>query len=1238
MRVLKVRFKNLNSLSGEWEIDLTHPAFAADGIFAITGPTGAGKTTILDAICLALYGRTPRLNRVSKTGNEVMSRHTGECFAEVTFETQMGRFRCHWSQRRAHKKPDGDLQSPKHEIADADTGTIFESKIRGVAEQIEAATGMDFDRFTRSMLLAQGGFAAFLQAMPDERAPILEQITGTEIYSLISSHVHVRRSDERRQLEVLQAELAGMQLLTEAEEKHLCDVLDEKMRVAEELSQQLDKRNQGIVWIDGITRLENELRALDLAKSNLQTRIEIFAPELERLRLANLALELSADFANVLAIRQEQEVDSVLLGDCLQKLPDIIVAVRQAEAGMKVAFEQLDARKSEQQSLLPVIRKVRELDLRISERSAQIEAATRRVEDQSTHLEDFREKLETDSDALLKQQQSLAEVEEALLASSTDEALVEQLAGLNVRFSGLKALSDQRKDKSAEADRAQAKLEIALSAYLEETSCLERERLRLIEIQDAMVASQVELQEKLKGQSVATWKELQLLHTTQRDILGNTLEALESLTKSQVARLELESRHAALLQDASNVTSTLVRQVEKQETLENEVNLLETQLTLLKRIEDLEEARVLLQDGEPCPLCGSEEHPFAVGNIPAPDATQLRLVEVKADHKAVSNSIAVLSVELAKVNKDIEQTEIAQQEQSAKILETGRQINDYCSRLNAHPKLEETDPDISEKIMQLHSESIGQLGEATDILEAADSIEKELAAHRDSLANAKDVFTQRDHQTQAAVHQRDFAEQVLARLRLEAAQIHQQVEESLGELREEVERVDINDLSVETIDATYDALAARRDLWISRSKVKLELERKITALEIETRNLAGQIFVTESDLKVLQEQLTGLLSQQDGLRLERMELWGTKNTDSEEARLYERVEAANNELEVARRNMTVAAEESNRMEDKTAALEETIRLRRVKLESATQVFQERLLGSGFNDESHYILSCLTEGERSELAMQWQELSAEQAQVASKVGERTHQLETERQRKITEEDLGSLKNAVETLKVNQRELQQEIGGIKQTLTDHNQLSQQQQERLQAIDAQQRECDRWEVLHELIGSADGKKYRNFAQGLTFEIMIRHANRQLQEMTDRYLLIRDIAQPLELSVIDNYQGGEIRSTKNLSGGESFIVSLSLALGLSHMASKKVRVDSLFMDEGFGTLDEDALETALEALASLQKDGKLIGVISHISALKERIGTQIQVTPQTGGRSQIIGPGCRKRDTAERTSAPAV
>jgi len=166
-------------------------------------------------------------------------------------------------------------------------------------------------------------------------------------------------------------------------------------------------------------------------------------------------------------------------------------------------------------------------------------------------------------------------------------------------------------------------------------------------------------------------------------------------------------------------------------------------------------------------------------------------------------------------------------------------------------------------------------------------------------------------------------------------------------------------------------------------------------------------------------------------------------------------------------------------------------------------------------------------------------------------------------------------------------------------------------------------RWQRLDNLIGSSNGKKFRNFAQGITFEIMVQHANRNLQKMSDRYILLRDKKHPLELNVMDNYRGGDVRTTKNLSGGESFLVSLALALGLSNMASNNVRVDSLFLDEGFGTLDEETLETALQTLASLQQEGKIIGIISHIAALRDRLDTRIQVSPGLGGHSRLIGPG---------------
>ncbi|MEA3415978.1 MAG: SbcC/MukB-like Walker B domain-containing protein [Thermodesulfobacteriota bacterium] len=254
-----------------------------------------------------------------------------------------------------------------------------------------------------------------------------------------------------------------------------------------------------------------------------------------------------------------------------------------------------------------------------------------------------------------------------------------------------------------------------------------------------------------------------------------------------------------------------------------------------------------------------------------------------------------------------------------------------------------------------------------------------------------------------------------------------------------------------------------------------------------------------------------------------------------------------------------------------------------------------------------------------------QLDDKQADIATRKKDRETRLSQEIDKKITEAPLDGLKKEQTATRESLKKLGEEIGAIKQKLTDNRDAKAKHQQKQLLIEAQKKECTRWDALHSLIGSADGKKYRNFAQGITFELMVSHANRQLEKMTDRYLLVRDEDQPLELNVVDNYQAGEIRSTKNLSGGESFIVSLSLALGLSKMASRKVRVDSLFLDEGFGSLDEDALETALETLSGLQQDGKLIGIISHVPALRERISTLISANPVSGGKSVISGPGCK-------------
>lgn len=169
---------------------------------------------------------------------------------------------------------------------------------------------------------------------------------------------------------------------------------------------------------------------------------------------------------------------------------------------------------------------------------------------------------------------------------------------------------------------------------------------------------------------------------------------------------------------------------------------------------------------------------------------------------------------------------------------------------------------------------------------------------------------------------------------------------------------------------------------------------------------------------------------------------------------------------------------------------------------------------------------------------------------------------------------------------------------------------------------------EEINQLIGSSDGKKFKTFAQAITLDQVIALANDYLRYMQDRYVLEREVSntlnnEQLNFVVIDQLQGDFIRSIETLSGGEKFLISLSLALGLSGLASEKIKVESFFLDEGFGTLDEESLQLVLDALTSLKGIGKTVGLISHVELLKDRIDTKIEIIPIGNGYSKIQGVG---------------
>jgi DNA repair protein SbcC/Rad50 len=1220
VRIQQVRFKNLNSLSGEWAIDFTHAAFASDGIFAITGPTGAGKTTILDAICLALYGRTPRLSKITRSANEVMSRQTGECFAEVTFETAAGRFRCHWSQHRARKRADGELQAPKHEIADADSGKIVETKLRGVAEQIESATGMDYNRFTRSMLLAQGGFAVFLQAAADERAPILEQITGTEIYSRISMQVHARRSDEGRKRDALRAELAGMQLLDEAHEQQLKSDLALKLAHETQLDGQVKSKTQALAWLDGIARLEGELKQVEEQQRDWLKRYEAFAPENEKLQRAMQAMDLAGEHAALTACRGQQALETRNRCESFNALGARQAAVKQAERAQLQAAEDLQISKAALKEAQPLIRKARELDLKLREKNEPIRTVAEAIEQHVETLDALRHRHDQECRALERQKRDLEQVAGRLASAGGDEALVEHLAGIRARFETLKHQYARMCEQEGQVKAAGQQLLKAQKVCRQKAADSQACKLSMDAARTAVDQKQLELQNVLGAYPLSEWRERLSSFKETRALHDSVDQALQTVTTSKRLLAQLGLAHERASAERTRIGDQLQAQIDTRAGLEREAELLDTQLSLIQRIQDFEDARAQLQDGTPCPLCGAEAHPFAAGNIPVPDQTRGALNKVRRNLKAAGAAVADLKVKQAELIKDLEQITYRKKECDDKIADARVRM----ALIRKDARLDAAGPDLEAHLPRLQKDNLDRLTRATQTVAAAETLERAIGTLRETLESKSAAAAQAERHARDAAHDLDMAGQLLARGQRDAAELDSQLRSALAAVRQEVGTYGIEELSMEVLDSVGRQLCARRDQWVAWQKQRSALEQAVSILAVQTGDQERQMRQSEGELKKQRDRLGLLHAERDALLQQRRITFEDKNPDDAERRLMATIERCETVQAAAGQALNTANQALGNLLGSIEVLDRSLAARAVELQSAEAAFASRLERLGFLNEAQYAAACLPETEREHLKRQAQQLSDEKSGLSAGRHDKTTQLAAQRQKRLTDQSRAELEQALNSLVAGHKEIQLEIGGISRKLKDNEALRQKQQERVRAIEAQEGEYARWDMLHALIGSADGKKFRNFAQGLTFEMMIGHANRQLKKMSDRYLLIRDEAQSLELNVIDSYQAGEIRSTKNLSGGESFIVSLSLALGLSHMASRNVRVDSLFLDEGFGTLDEEALDTALETLSGLQRDGKLIGVISHVPALRERIGTQIEVIPENGGKSVIRGPGC--------------
>ncbi len=1170
MKILSIRLQNLNSLRGEWRLDFRDPAFADSNLFVITGPTGAGKSTLLDAICLALYHQTPRLKQLSQSSNELMSRHTGECLAEVEFSARGQVYRAFWSQRRSRGAVEGNLQAAKVELAAAD-GTILSDKANEKLKLTEQLTGLNFERFTRSMLLSQGNFAAFLNASVNERAELLEELTGTEIYSQISMQVFQTCRELEQQQQLTKARLDGLPLYTSEQLALLEAQVQQLQHAQQQLRQEQQQLQPQLDWW-----LQLEAATLQQQQASSQLRQAAQALDQAKVGLAKLdsypqVQKLQPLYQALLAERQQRDSFAEQLQQWQLRFEPLAAAQQQAsQAIVQLAWqreqwltEQQQQAVAAQQQLQPQISR-RTSAAVLAEQLAAWRPQLQQLQEKQEHIS----QLQQQSQQL--QQAALQQLQQGQQKKQQQQALQTNLAQASAQLTQLQ--------------QQQQQLDVQL---------LQQQQIQWQQDQQAL--------HTLVSDAKQGWQLQQRQQQLQQDCLQH--QQHEQQLQQQLQQLRLAYK-------------------QQTEIVKDKELILQQQ----QKITELSTLRASLQPGDACPLCGSQQHPAVEHyqtldpSLAAQGLQQARQLqdELRQQGEQCQQQLTRLQTELQGWQQQQQQlvsaqAELLAQQQWLKLSEPlastalqSVQQQDLAALTALQQQLQQQLTACQQQLVQYQQQQQALL----DAQQQQQQWQNQLQQLEQTLALERQLY----QQYQKEIQQHEQQQQ----------QLQQQVQQQLQQLW----------LQLDQLDSAGLVTAAPTALDVAT------LSRRLQAWQQQLQQWQQQ----EQQLQLLNQQClqrAPLLQQAQAQYSDWQQHTGLSVALEQQVALAADVKAQELQLQQSGLQLQQAAQQWQLQQQQLASLkgEQQSLLQRQQqqlaaLEQQQQQWQQALAASAFASEVAFITAILTDAQLQQLQQQKQQLQDAQTAAAALLQQAEQQLSALDDAKAQLWSAACIQPTKAELQQQQQELQlqlqqqsESLGQLKQQLTQQQQLASTQAELYQQLQDQQALYQDWQKLNSLIGSANGDKYRRFAQGLTLQQLILLANRQLAGLHSRYQLARKADSELELWVLDSWQADAVRDTKTLSGGESFLVSLALALALSELVSHKTKLESLFLDEGFGTLDPDTLETALVALDSLQSSGKMIGIISHVEALKERIPLQIKVQKLPGsGWSQLVLPSHRQ------------
>ena len=1108
-------------------IDFEHGALADSTIFSIVGPTGSGKSTLLDAICLALYNRAPRYprkkgdrnqnieifgspedgenNRLAPTDSRnILTRGRKTGYSKLTFLANNGMvYRAEWHVR---------FQRVRYENAQT---LLYRIDMQNGMQTEEAADwnslpdiiGLDYEQFLRTVLIAQGSFANFLNAKENERYELLEKLVGgDDTYTRISEKVDEHRRAAADNLKDIRAQLAAYAQddLSEEQLAELNGLIAKLEERAIQKRKELDSIKGALDWYTREENFGKELKECEAILVSASKEVEAMAGQKTRLALHDATTDAVGIYKNIKETEQN-----------IAKLNADIKLAEQQAADSKANIGKEECR------------------LKLLKENQQ--AALNLLDKQKPHINRARSK-KAELKATLK---SVAEKKVAVADCGHASAAAQ------------KALDDNLKEISQAEQNAKQHEDTYNALTAQTVSQTSQLRQAVASAIDAYTAEAA----KAEGVNVET---LQNAKTEADAVLNDIKSALKILQDINDKKTVIEQNIQELdrLKKRRDDIKTEIGGINT-EGLKKELDTLRHTQTLMTSSDWLTH-RHSLHDGMPCPLCGATHHPYANDATLAPVISELAtLIQNKeTELDRLTQEFARLTKEQGSIEGSIRQIEKSTDALDADVKRTG---NEWSTLHDRHPEWADDTATLGKLLPVMEQKAL----DAAEILDRYNALTKRIEKLRKLKESAE------------------------------------------AKLNEYKEKADTQLKSAEQARNTAMTLCATAKGKTENLRAQLKEKKDTAGLAVAAFNEANTMAAN------LKEEMKAEIGDKDPDQYEEELTASVKDADDKVAAKTEEIAKLNNRLGVLSGKLEVGKKQ-------LLSAKESVMLRNSELDTwigaYNRAYADNNTGIAINVADIAMLYYATDNwEQMRQDIQLKNDALTKARTLLEKVKKDHDGHQAAKPSITYDDLVKRKSELEAMSdtdlVEAKSRKQRYDHARQ------QMGVMHDRKLQA----EKTAAEWTAIADAIGS-DGRTLRKIAQCYTLRFLVAHANAEIRKFNSRYELVQ-VKHSLGIRVIDHDRADDIRDTTSLSGGETFIVSLGLALGLSALSSRNISFDNLFIDEGFGTLDPDTLATVIDSLAMLQSSqGKKVGVISHTDTMSERITTQIRIIKNGNSGSSHI------------------